>query len=454
MNGLGRYGLYAAVMAAARWRRWLLRSPILANVVCQLVWESRFLREYNSPLLPASLLTGRDRSIVVEKVRLLHPQDPRVGIAFFFFSFQTDPTPAQILSTLMKQLCRQITKIPQHMFDLHHKCVPNDIAPRLTELQQQLEKIIGCFDQVFLVVDAMDECKTDHRQELLQYITKLAETAPGKLKLFLTSRPEGDIQAALGSDKFKTVRVRATKVSADISSYVRHQLENPRHHLLCSDLSTDTRLRKEVEEALLGKSNGMYEPYMHQVNPLWQPELKFGRFLWVKFQLDYIFSLPSKDIRQALGSLPLTMNDTYARIMCRITSQPDPTVSLVRRVLTWVITAKRPLKPSELAEFIALEKTTTRISRLKGRYKEYIVMGACCGLLTSDDGFVRPIHFTVEEFLRGGGGFVPSEQDAHTELARHSISYQLCKEFWGRPSPGYNGTTSERSLGGGQPYIF
>jgi hypothetical protein len=65
-----------------------------------------------------------------------------------------------------------------------------------SQLEDHFKETIGCFDQVFLVLDAMDECKKDHREGLLPYIVQLSQRAPGKLNLFVTSRPEGDIQEA------------------------------------------------------------------------------------------------------------------------------------------------------------------------------------------------------------------------------------------------------------------
>jgi hypothetical protein len=201
------------------------------------------------------MLIKCDRSIVVEETRSLHLLDPRVGIAFFFFSFQTESTPVQVLSTLIKQLCRRTREIPKHILALYTRCTSDDIAPRLPELEQHFEETIGCFDQVFLVVDAMDECKTDHRGGLLSYIVHIFQSSPGKLKLFVTSRPEGDIKEAFNSEKFKTIRIEATKVNADTASYVAHELETRRHRYY--SVHTDFSLKKQVKDALVSQSNGM-----------------------------------------------------------------------------------------------------------------------------------------------------------------------------------------------------
>ena len=188
-------------------------------------------------------------------MRSLYLLDPRVGIAFFFFSFQTESTPIQILSILIKQLCRRTREIPKHILELYTRCTYDDLAPRLAELEHHFEKTIGCFDQVFLVVDAMDECKKDHRKGLLSYIVRLFGSSPGKLKLFVTGRPETDIKEALRSETFKSIRIEATMVTADTASYVAHELEN-RHHPYYN-VRMDFSLKKQVEHALVSQANGM-----------------------------------------------------------------------------------------------------------------------------------------------------------------------------------------------------
>jgi hypothetical protein len=196
-----------------------------------------------------------DRSIVVEETRSLYLLDTCVGIAFFFFSFQIESTPDQMLLALIKQLCRRKRDIPEHIVKLYTERTSDARPPRSKELEECFQKTIGCFDQVFLVVDAMDECKKDYRKGLLSYIVCLFQSCPGKLKLFVTSRPEADIMHEFGSGTFKTIRIEATKVNADMASYVKHALDT-RHHLYYA-LHTDFNLREQIERALLKEANGM-----------------------------------------------------------------------------------------------------------------------------------------------------------------------------------------------------
>lgn len=197
-----------------------------------------------------------NRSIVVEELSSRHPFDERIGIAFFYFSFQNEAvaqTPSSFLSILIKQLCRRKTVLPELLKALHLECLKNDRKPKLAELQDQFKVIVGTFDEVFLVIDALDECEKEVRQQLIPYICGLFDQCPGKLKTFVTSRPESDIERAFTSANFSMIKVEATKVEEDIAAYVRYELVHRIHEYCDIDLA----LREEITDVLVSQSGGM-----------------------------------------------------------------------------------------------------------------------------------------------------------------------------------------------------
>lgn len=197
-----------------------------------------------------------NRSIVVEELTSRHPFDERIGIAFFYFSFQSEAvaqTPVSLLSILIKQLCRRKTVLPEPLEALHQECLRNDRKPKLAELQDQFKAIVGTFDEVFLVIDALDECKKEVRQQLLPYISGLFDQCPGKLKTFVTSRLESDIERAFTSANFSMIKVEATKVEEDIAAYIRYELM----HRNDEECKIDLALREEITDVLVSQSGGM-----------------------------------------------------------------------------------------------------------------------------------------------------------------------------------------------------
>lgn len=188
----------------------------------------------------------------------MHPLDERIGIAFFYFNFQTEKvaqTPASFLSILIKQLCRRKTMIPESLMALNTRCTRDDRTPKLEELQDQFQAIVGSSDEVFLVIDTLDECDQQIRLQLLPYICSLFDRCPGKLKTLVTSRPESDIEPAFTSASFEMIKVEATKVNDDIAAHARSELANGTN----GSCSMDHALRQEIEDVLVSQSGGMYE---------------------------------------------------------------------------------------------------------------------------------------------------------------------------------------------------
>ncbi|KAI5837295.1 ankyrin repeat-containing domain protein [Morchella snyderi] len=379
---------------------WIMRLPTYerwlgANERC-LLWC------HGSAGVGKSVLT----SVVIKDLCSRYPPSSRIGVAFFYFSFQrtAETTLSLLFSVLIKQLCWRQENLPKSLTDLYERCDAQGISlPTQEELQSEFEGLIGNFKEVVLVLDALDECPKVVRKVICNYIAKLLQNTPDKLKILVTSRPEDDIRIAFKSSKFETIEVAAKNVTPDIKSYVLYTLANQEGsgYAICDDIN----LQQEIFHALLSHADGM--------------------FLWVQSQLDYVYELPSKArIQKALKALPKDMRETYQRIVEKIKKQIDENVEIARLALTWVVYSARPLQSAALAFLVAVESTGEWETLLKGPqlYETRWLMNICCGLLTARDDVVRPVHFTVVEFLRLMGDFVNKDESVgHGELAARCI---------------------------------
>lgn len=195
---------------------------------------------------------------MVEEISSQHLFDERIGIAFFYFNFlneATTQTEASFLAILLVQLCRCKAEFPETLKALYKECHRNNKQPSLAQLQRQFKEIAMTFDQVFLMIDALEECTKVHRQKFLKYITSLLRLPSGKLKILVTSRPESDIMSHFTSGSFPVIQIEATNVAEDIVSYVRHELSHRTHPYF--NLKDAPELRMVVEQVLISKSNGM-----------------------------------------------------------------------------------------------------------------------------------------------------------------------------------------------------
>lgn len=89
--------------------------------------------------------------------------------------------------------------------------------------------------------------------QFLADIVGSGRNSPGNIKLFVTSRKEADIERSFIN--VPTIQIEAKKVTADIESYVRFELDR---RLKDGTLTLrDSGLKKEILEALLGRAGGM-----------------------------------------------------------------------------------------------------------------------------------------------------------------------------------------------------
>lgn len=100
----------------------------------------------------------------------------------------------------------------------------------------------------------------------------------------------------------------------------------------------------------------------------------------------------------ALSALPQGLPGTYVRIMERIEAQSPYMRELALNCLVWTIYARRPLSTVELQEALAVNSNCESIQHLQPDSPQ-VILEACCNLLQETNGSIRPIHYTVQEFL-------------------------------------------------------
>lgn len=143
----------------------------------------------------------------------------------------------------------------------------SEYAKSVKGLKQILEEIIEIFGKnVFIVIDAVDECKDRKPEALLAALQGLVDADLG-IKIILASRPEVDICEALrGTPK---VEVNQDSNSADIKAYLVKELKR-----LSSLTAKD---RKIACKAIIERSDGMFRYANMQIDRLrqpWRPPLK------------------------------------------------------------------------------------------------------------------------------------------------------------------------------------
>lgn len=177
-------------------------------------------------------------------------------MAYFYFDFNTAAKQqvSTCFSLLVGQLCSQVHVLPPYIRQVHSRCAKGNHQPSLTELIQMLTSFGDDFDDVFIVIDALDECPKDgERGELLDSISDIKSRLIDNFHMLVTSRREPDIEAVLLTlATTPAISLQGSHVDMDIQAHISHQL------------ATDPKLKKwspeikhEIELALTTGANGM-----------------------------------------------------------------------------------------------------------------------------------------------------------------------------------------------------
>src|SRR5947207_11374523 len=89
------------------------------------------------------------------------------------------------------------------------------------------------------------------------------------------------------------------------------------------------------------------------------------RFLLAQLYMNTLINLPTRgDIKQALQNMSKGidgLNKTYEQTMERIEGQGNGLRELAKRILAWIIHAKRPLSTSELRHALAVRPRDVKL---------------------------------------------------------------------------------------------
>lgn len=122
--------------------------------------------------------------------------------------------------------------------------------PTVEDCKGLLLQFVNTYPNTILILDALDECDKQKRRILIETLDYLLDNAQRPLKVFISSRPDGDIK-----DKFKSrmnIEIQATDNHADISKFVSQEIAK---HRRWSKMSGD--LQAEIIETLHNRSQGM-----------------------------------------------------------------------------------------------------------------------------------------------------------------------------------------------------
>jgi hypothetical protein len=141
------------------------------------------------------IFLNRSSSIAIEELlQNYKPKRPRTAIAYYYFNFQTKAEQqfVNLIRSITSQISCQRPNLQGSVRRLQH--YPNR---ELSEeyLINAVKEVVEGFPEVFIVIDAFDEC--EQTEKLLLWIRELAESGGTGLHLLVSSRQDYRFRGAL-----------------------------------------------------------------------------------------------------------------------------------------------------------------------------------------------------------------------------------------------------------------
>ena len=181
--------------------------------------------------------------------------DQSSAFAYFFFDGKNGQKGSQAVESLIRSLIRQFSTayggVPAVLAKLYHLCHNGGAQPSVESLHATLLLILESFNDVYIVLDALDECA--ERQDVLKWIDQTTSWKKSKLHLLATSRPEEDIAKHLRSLDPDHLNIKQDLVSHDIEKYIDSILYDEDSFEQWGD-----EMKTNIKNTVLKSAEGMY----------------------------------------------------------------------------------------------------------------------------------------------------------------------------------------------------
>ncbi|KFY34436.1 hypothetical protein V494_06771 [Pseudogymnoascus sp. VKM F-4513 (FW-928)] len=311
-------------------------------------------------------------STVVRHLYSIFENDDTVGIAYLYCNFRRgqDQEPAELLTSLLKQLLRKKPLVPDYLKRLYQYYQLNGLRPTYNQILESIYSIIIGNSRTFIVIDALDECQVSNRDRKTFLSDIFNLQIKSQVSLFATSRFIPEI-----INEFK------------------------------GSLSLEIRARDDDVRTYLDK-NMFSLPLCILRDPTLQEQIKTDivKFLLAQLHLDSLTDkLTPKAVKSTLEKLPKgseAYDEAYKEAMKRIEGKKQGFRDIAKRVLSWITCAKRPLSMLELQHALAVEIGDPKIDPNNLLEVEDMV-SACAGLVTIDQesDIIRLVHYTTQQYL-------------------------------------------------------
>ena len=257
---------------------------------------------------------------------------------------------------------------------------------------------------VTIFIDALDECCSGKRHELLGALDSLLERSAHLVKVFISSRDDVDIVLRL--QKHPNIYINIYDNKDDINRFISARIEKaqtdgrPLKGLVSSELKTF------ITENLAMKAGGMYVVFLtlqiHEAD-------KIYRFLWVSLQIESLCDSRrikiEGDLVDELARLPRSLAGMYSLILENIGQIEQHGRTIAETMFRWLLCTY------DASSRVTIAVCSGTMSTEHRRLSIPDILDVCSNLVVYDEASdrFRFAHLSVREFLESQPGYTPSE---------------------------------------------
>ncbi|CAG7946278.1 unnamed protein product [Penicillium salamii] len=261
------------------------------------------------------------------------PQIPHPKVCWYYCRYpETDSVGiGQILRNLLLSLLKQMKSLQSGFLESY------DAAPSSFDAVQNVSALRGFLHDaleaanrpVFIVIDGLDECSLQIRNDLLEFLEHLSQKFPG-LKMMFSSRPERDVKDQLG--EMDSIQLESSLRRDEIIAQKSVDKQLP-------------HLQPSVKALIVEKLSHLAE----------------GSGIWTRMVVQLIqvrrirtCEAVEKFFKDVDTILPKDLSSLYVELYFRYTLEDSTNEELASTALKALASARRPLSISELSWAVGL----------------------------------------------------------------------------------------------------
>jgi Cdc6-like AAA superfamily ATPase len=214
-----------------------------------------FLWLYGIPGCGKTILS----STIIEHLEHTYPE--RLLLYFYFdFTDSSKQTLEDVVRSLISQLYRRRRDTQTSLDSLFSSHENGQRQPSCESLCKVFLQMVNQAKDVYVVLDALDECKTrkgSPSEGILLWLKNLVQLDQRNVHLLVTSRPEHDIKTVLSTvakSGENIIPIQSDLVNDDIRSYVHTRVREDNG---LKRWRSRQEVFEEIETQLMEKANGM-----------------------------------------------------------------------------------------------------------------------------------------------------------------------------------------------------